>query len=200
MSSISSGFSTKLGMVACGVLKNTRSEYSVTDRSAATSTNRGASSLCEPSFGVTPWHCEHQRCESAKPLVGLLCAIVLEHASTTARPIKNAVPIARISAPVFYQPHGTLLCFRRLGLTPLLNSRIRQSGRPHRSRVLSQPRPPLMRGLRAEPWVAHGPARIEKVQRPGPLFRRVPWSPVPLVVPADQVWNQTGGRLLIFIS
>src|ERR1051325_10880349 len=113
MSSISSGFSTKLGMVACGVLKNTRSEYSVTDRSAATSTNRGASALCEPSFGVTPWHCEHQRCESAKPLDGLPCAIVLEHASTTARPIKNIMPIvrARISAPVFCQPHGTLLCF-----------------------------------------------------------------------------------------
>ena len=56
------------GIVRCGVLRNTRREYSVIEGSAATSENRGAAGLAEDWFGLTAWHWEHQLSDNASPL------------------------------------------------------------------------------------------------------------------------------------
>jgi hypothetical protein len=50
MSSISSGFNIIFGILECGVLRNTRSEYSVIEDAAATSENFGAARLAEDWF------------------------------------------------------------------------------------------------------------------------------------------------------
>jgi len=54
MSSISSGFIIRLGIVECDVLRNTRSEYSVIDGSLASIEKLGALGLVEVSLGRTP--------------------------------------------------------------------------------------------------------------------------------------------------
>ncbi len=68
MSSISSGFNIIFGILEWGVLRNTRSEYSVIEGAAATAENFGAAGFAEDWLGFTAWHSEHQLSDSASPL------------------------------------------------------------------------------------------------------------------------------------
>jgi hypothetical protein len=67
---MSSGFIIIFGIFKCGVLKNTRREYSVIEGSAATSGNLGAAGLAEIWFGLMAWHWEHHLSANTSPRWG----------------------------------------------------------------------------------------------------------------------------------